>query len=83
MEFFYRKHLEDFFNRLIQNWLNSKDKWYLNNDKVGLQLQKLMDKNNGQLRSDDIVKTVSLCYNLSRLEVIQQIKTELIEQYER
>lgn len=67
---------------MITDWLKSQDQWELKKDKAGLQLQELMRKNNGELRSNDIVKSVSLCYNLSRLEVLEDIKAGLVDTYE-
>lgn len=43
----------------------------------------MLRANEGELKSKEIIKSISLCYNLSRLEIIDDTRTALIEQYER
>jgi hypothetical protein len=82
LEFYYRKHLEEYFTQRVTSWLQDKNEWERRKDAIGKQLLALMKSNNGELRSDEIVKSVSLCYNLSSLEVLQNIKKDMISAYE-
>jgi hypothetical protein len=43
----------------------------------------LISLNNGELRSKEIVKTISLCYNLERLETLQREKEELVRNHDK
>lgn len=46
----------------------------------------MKEKNGGELRSNEIVTSVSLVYNLGRLEILQDKKDDLIDrqaQYEK
>jgi hypothetical protein len=82
-EFFYRKHLEDYLEDRIRAWEESSDSWERGVDSNENDYLEVLRGNEGELKSKEIIKSISLCYNLSRLEIIDDTRTALIEQSER
>jgi uncharacterized protein with von Willebrand factor type A (vWA) domain len=62
----------------VKGWLEKQKSWKEGQGSNEGDFAKLLNMNNGQLRSQDIVKTVSLCYNLQRLETLQHERDDLV-----
>ncbi len=69
-EFFYRKHLEEYFEAKVQAWVEERETWADIDDTNEGDFLEVLKKNEGELKSNEIVKSITLCYNLSRLEII-------------
>lgn len=64
-QLYHREHLWKFFERKIKNWVDKKEHWRRGNNEA--DFENLRSKNNGELKSNEIVKSIILCYNLQRL----------------
>lgn len=72
MELYHRQHLWKYFETKVRHWIDNRQTWRETPGSNEQDFRALMNKNNGQLRSQDIVKSISLCYNLQRLETLQK-----------
>lgn len=66
-EFFYRKHLEDYLEERVRSWVEGSDSWEREVDSNEKDYLEVLGRNEGELKSKAIVKSISLCYNLSKL----------------
>lgn len=65
MELYHREHLWKYFEAKVKAWIDRRKNW--TNGSNEADFNNLISKNNGELRSNDIVKSITLCYNLQRL----------------
>lgn len=81
MQLYHREHIWKFFQAKVESWLDSQNTWTRAKGTNEGDFLNLMEKNNGILRSSEIVKSVSLCYNLGSLEILQSERDELVQRY--